>query len=67
MKYLPTIPEGLTADQANALINLLHRLADAIWDQYDDAITFQQDLDRLEHYHQQLNPLNQWDDDDIPF
>ena len=40
------IPTNWTADQARSVMAILHELADAIWDEYGDAIAFMRDLER---------------------
>lgn len=61
------IPNNWTPTQAYAVIDFLHRLADAIWNHYDEAIDFHRDLERLDLEGQPIAPSNQWNDDMIPF
>ena len=42
---IPPVPTDWTPDQACAVIDFLHALAAAIWDEYDDAIAFMQRLE----------------------
>ena len=63
----PRIPKDWTPEQASAVLDFLYALANAIWDQYEQAIAF---LQVLEHSHHDDFPLPDDDqpfDDEIPF
>lgn len=60
------IPKNWTVDQADAVMDFLFRLAEAIWEQYEDAFVMQQ-LQRLTDDDSQSATEDPWCDDDIPF
>lgn len=67
-RHLFQIPVHWTGDQAKTIFEMLHHLAEAIFDVYETEITLriQNDIDNLHNYRAIDNPDDNTDDD-IPF